>query len=179
MPVFTAETPRKDITVAERTFTIPLPYVEGHALTSGEASHMNQLLVENVRNNVAGKLKVKEGEAPVQFSQDDFDKYVTEYEFGVRKAGGGSEAKLSPLEREARRIARETLDAALKAQDKTIDRKSEDGKAKYEELISQLAAKPKIVAEAQKRINSLSKISVEELGLDLGTGQVTEETQAA
>src|SRR5688572_11651852 len=111
---FTSETPRANLTVAGRDFTCPQPFAEGYALRANEASALNQLLCENLRNNVAGKLKVKEGEAPVEFTQEQFDEYAAAYEFGVRGTrGGGGEAKLSPVEREARKIAREKIREAL------------------------------------------------------------------
>lgn len=112
----------------------------------------------------------------VAFTQEQFDAYAAEYEFGARRSGG-SEAKLSPVEREARRIARDRLDARLRELGKKIDKKSDEGKANYETLIAQIAAKPEVLREAEKRVKAVDKISIEELGLDLSGA--TAQAQAA
>lgn len=155
---FDASTPRGEFTCQGQTFTIPLPYVAGHQLTEGEASQVNQLLTENVRNNFAGKQKARAEKGEPLLTQDDLDAYVAEYEFGVRKAGSG-EARLTPVEREARRISRDRITEALKAQGKKVEKET------MEQLVSQLAAREDIVREAEKRVKAVSKISIEELGL--------------
>lgn len=163
----TSETPRHEVTIQSQVFTIPAPYSEGHTLTSGEASALNQLLTENVRNNFAGKIKAQadkpENERQV-FTQEDLDAYVAEYEFGVRRVGGGSsEAKYSPEEREARKIAREKVTAALKARNIKINSVSAE---KMEELVSAASQREEIVKEARRRVKAAGQISLEELGLD-------------
>ena len=44
------------------TFNVPTPYAEGHVLATNEASALNQLLHENLRNNFASKVKAKRGD---------------------------------------------------------------------------------------------------------------------
>lgn len=157
---FDQSTPRAELTIQGTEFTIPQPFVEGHSVTAGEASALNQLLAENTRNNFAGKMKIRaeKGEAP--YTQEDLDAYVAEYEFGVRRAGSG-EARLSPVEREARRIARDRITTALKSRNQKVD------KEKMEELVTQLASRESVIKEAEKRVRATEKISIEELGLDL------------
>lgn len=164
---FSPETPRGEVTIAGTAFTIPLPFVAGHAVTEGEASALNQVLAENVRNNVAGKIKVRAEKGEPAFTQADLDAYVSEYEFGIRKVGTG-EARLTPIEREARRIARDRINAALKAKNVKVEKEA------MENMVSQLAARQDIVKEAEKRVRAVEKISIEELGLDLGEPQQAE-----
>jgi len=45
-------------------FTIPSRYLPGHILTEGEAKALNQLMMENIRNNVAPWVKAAEADAP-------------------------------------------------------------------------------------------------------------------
>ena len=171
---FNESTPRADVTIQGTVFAVPQPYVEGHALTSNEASAMNQLLSENIRNNFAGKIKAEadkpEGERK-EYTQADLDEYVASYEFGVRRSGGSSEARLPPEQREARKIAREKVVEALKA--KNISIKSVDSE-KMEEMVSTLAQRPEIIKIAQRRVKEVSSMSLEALGLE-----GIEESQAA
>ena len=46
-----------DVTIAGNVFAVPLRYAAGHVITEGEASALNQTLCENVRNNLAPKIK--------------------------------------------------------------------------------------------------------------------------
>jgi len=156
---FDASTPRAEITIQGATFSLPTPFVAGHAVTEGEASALNQLLAENMRNNIAGKIKVRAEKGEPEFTQADVDAYVAEYEFGVRKVGTG-EARLSPVEREANRIARDRIQAALKERNQKVD------KEVLAELVTKLATREDIVREAEKRVKAIGKISIEELGLD-------------
>lgn len=162
---FTDQTPRVEFTCQGSTFTIPQPYVPGpRELTEGEASTLNQIFVENVRNNFAGKQKARAEKNEALLGQSDLDAYMAEYEFGVRKAGSG-EARLTPVEREARRIARDRVTARLKELNRKVEKET------METLVSQLAAKPEVIKEAEKRVKAVERISIEELGLDqLGLG---------
>lgn len=99
---YTEETVRKTITIANTEYVIAQPFVEGHVCTANEANALNQLLAENCRNNFAEKVKkAEDGNKP---SQEDFDKYVAGYEFGVR-----SVASSDPVEKEMRKIVEASL----------------------------------------------------------------------
>jgi hypothetical protein len=154
----TAETPRAEVTIQGAVFTIPVPYAAGHTLTEGEASQLNQVLLENIRNNVAGKIKARAEKGEATVTQAEVDSYVESYEMGVRRQGTG-EARLTPVEREARRIARDRISTALKARNQKVE------KEQMEDLVSKLASREDIVREAQKRVKAVEKISIEELGL--------------
>ena len=100
---FTAETPRKNFTIADKAFTCPQPFAAGHVLTDNEAAVMNQVLSENVRNNIAPK--IKKGE---EVNQEIIDQYVAGYEFGLR-----SISTSDPVQKEIRRIAEDALGKKL------------------------------------------------------------------
>ncbi len=176
MPTITAETPRDTITIASETFTIPQPYVAGHALTANEASAFNQLFAENIRNNMASRAKtLKEADS---YDHDVFqgavDDYTAEYEFGVRTGGGGRSG--DPIQVEAMNIARDLVRQAI----------SKAGKVKVSDVpakkISELAREaidsgkyPQILETAKARVEAAKDIGVLDLGeLDTSTPAAAE-----
>lgn len=106
MVKYTEETARKIITIANTEYSIPQPFAEGHVCSVNEANALNQLLAENCRNNFAEKVKkAEDGNKP---SQEDFEKYVAGYEFGVR-----SVTSSDPVEKEMRKIVEASLASYL------------------------------------------------------------------
>lgn len=101
MVAYTEETKKKTITIAKVEYSIPQPFTEGHICTQNEANALNQLLAENCRNNFAERVKKAEDVKP---SQEEFDKYVAGYEFGIR-----SVASSDPVEKEMRKIVEANL----------------------------------------------------------------------
>lgn len=103
----------EQITIAGKVFNVPVRYEEGHELTAGEASALNQTYHENLRNNFAKK--VKDASEKPDFDQasiqTELDKYAAEYQFGVRTGGG---ATRDPVQSEALRIAKDQIRTALK-----------------------------------------------------------------
>lgn len=100
------------ITIQGSQFTIPMPFSEGHTLNGSEASAMNQLFAENIRNNFAGKMKKAEEKKEALPGQAELDTYCQEYKFGAKGISG---PKLDPVEAEARRLAKSAITEALKA----------------------------------------------------------------
>ena len=124
---FTADTPTTTMTIYGLTFSIPQPFKEGDPLKANEAEAMNQLLIENCRNNFNSTIVdlVKErglqvnnspedaanlDEEDKQKLQADFTQYVGLYEFGVRKGG---QRFADPVVREAREIGKSKIRPAL------------------------------------------------------------------
>lgn len=107
---FTNETARKDITIKKATYSIPTPFAEGHVCTANEANALNQLLAENCRNNFSSRFKE---DAPVP-TQEEFDAYVSQYQFGVR-----SVATTDPVEKQMRKMVEAKFLAMLKARGQT------------------------------------------------------------
>lgn len=119
-----ADTATKLITVQGVKVSVPQPYTEGHVLTENEANALNQVLAENLRNNQASQMrKVKdqcekdgtEYKPDPEAVQKEMDEYVTEYEFGVRKAGAASTAHLDPVEKEMQTMAKNAIKTALQS----------------------------------------------------------------
>ena len=108
------------------TVQVPQPYAPGaRELTEGEASALNQIVAENLSNNLRQKIVDgqldREGKPTGTAHTDEtaqviVDEYLAEYELGVRRAGSGEPRVTDPVEREARRIAREKAKELIKAQ---------------------------------------------------------------
>jgi hypothetical protein len=119
--LFDSNTPTTNCTVQGLTFIIAQPFVENQPLKANEADSMNQLLIENCRNNFASTVDemVKErnvtdasmlSEDDKAKLQQDFTQYVAEYEFGVRRGG---QRIADPVVREAREIGKSKIRPAL------------------------------------------------------------------
>ena len=86
----------KEITIAGQTFAVLQPYAEGHTITEAEAKALNQVRAENVRNNMAGKVKAaaegtaKEGEPTADNIVDFVTAYDAAYVFTLASVGGGT-----------------------------------------------------------------------------------------
>lgn len=174
------QTPHEGYTVQGLTFQMPQPYVTGpHELTEGEASQLNQVLAENLRNNFAAKIRAKieayktanniaeDQEVGVDVLDKDeldteFAEYAAKYEFGVRQAGaGGPRAPADPVGKEAHKIAWDRIKTALTKKNIKLDSVS---KEKRGELIEQTLAKyPAIREEAERRVNAVADIAIGEI----------------
>lgn len=173
----TAETARRAATIQGLEIQVPTPFNEGHVLTVNEAAAMNQLFIENIRNNNARHVQAAEKDetrgameaAELQVLVDD---YATSYEFGVRSVGGTRVVR-DPVENRTRKIGLAKLDAALKA--KGFTRKAvttKFGPEKVEEYLAQiLATNPAIAKEAARQIkaeraaaDSEADVSLDDLG---------------
>lgn len=154
---FSPSAPRKNVTINEVIVSIPQPFVAGHVCTAGEAASLNQTLIENTRNNLAGKAKREKDPVPV--TQEGADDYVANYEFGAR---GGSRSAMSPVERKAYEIAEAKVREAIKAQGiKFTEVPDED----YDALVEEVAAQPEVIKAAEKQVRDMQKMAVE--GVDL------------
>lgn len=170
-------TATKLVTIAGREFTIPQPYVAGHALTEGEAKALNQVLAENIRNNMASKVKAavegvaKEGEPTIDSIDAFVANYAAAYEFNAVTAG--ERRVTDPLEVEAISIAREILKGALREKGISYLKVPEE---KRNAMVLGIAQKESVVKEAKKRLDAKRKAAEAALdGIDLsGLGGDTE-----
>lgn len=181
-------TARKSLTVNGISVDVNFPkYSEGHVLNANEASTLNQTYLENIRNNTAGRVKkaIKEwiaagakdlpegAENPnteENFTASDelltsIQEYADAYEFGQARVANLEPA--DPVEKEARKIAKEAVNAALKAKDIKIKDVPDE---KYEALIAAQAAKPAVIEEAKRRLDVAKQVGSEELDLSGITG---------
>lgn len=145
----------KIITIAGAQFEVAQPYVAGpHELTEGEAAALNQTRAENIRNNMA--TKVKEGTSEDGTVSEEVKalvaQYDAEYSFAVREAGQGR--VVDPVETEARKIARAAINAKLRAEGRAV--KSVD-KEVMEAAITQVAATEAVMKAAAKAVRERSK----------------------
>lgn len=152
----------EQITIAGKTFNVPTRYEEGHELTAGEASALNQTYHENIRNNLAKK--VKEAEEAGAFDQDAMqatvDQYANEYQFGVRAAGAG--VSRDPVMSEAMRIAKKQIAELLKKSGKKVSDytvETINGAAK-----ALLAKDPAIMDLARQRVQEQQSLASADLG---------------
>jgi hypothetical protein len=181
---------KQRLTIQGVDFEIDAPYKEGYALKSNEASAMNQLLAENVRNNLASivrnaklkaagwddsKIKASKVEQMtpvadgVTLSDDEItdlqsqiDEYVTSYEFGVRTGRARS-----PFEKAVEDIVTEMLDKALKANGFSPSKMLKEDRSKYDALYTRVleANKEEVEKAAQARIDTTSGLSIK--GIDV------------
>lgn len=177
----TDSTPFTDITVQGLTFSAPQPYSAGSVeLTEGEASQLNQVLAENLRNNFAAKIraKVEAHKKANNMAEDadvgadvldkdeldnEFEAYAKEYEFGVRQASSGPRAPADPVGKEAYRMARAKIKEAVIAKGYKLDSVS---KERMDGLIKQLLEKnPAIREEAERRVNATAEIALADVDL--------------
>jgi hypothetical protein len=172
---------RQSIVIQGYDFTIPAPYGEGHTLTANEASALNQLYAENVRNNSASRIKAaKEAaeKAGTEFSLDtsmvgegddavtlraSIEEYAANYEFGARRTS--TKEPVDPVQREAFRIAKEVVSKQLS--DKGIKQKDlADGV--YDSHVESVSKLDKVQRLAAKRVKEREGL----LGEDFDLGDI-------
>lgn len=155
----------EQITIASHSFTVPVRYEEGHELTAGEASALNQTYHENLRNNFAKKVKDAGDSPDLAALQAELDAYAAEYQFGVRAAGVG--VTRDPVLSEAMRIARKMVGEMLK---KTGKKASDYEASALNQAAKNLIDKtPAIMETAKQRVAEQQALAGAEVG-DLLSG---------
>lgn len=181
MPEITETTPRTGITIGGETLQVPQPFAAGHVLSANEASALNQTYAENVRNNMAGKLKALKdaGTFDLEVFQGQVDDYTNDYEFGQRTGGGRTG---DPVMAEALSITRDLVRQAISkaySADNTKPKLADVPAAKITELAKAQLAKTddprtqQIMATAKSRVDA-----AKELTIDIDTGGAEAEAPA-
>lgn len=170
----------QEVTIQGLIFDLSMPYAEGHVLTAGEASQLNQVRFENIRNNFASVVRkaiedyrktnnlpedseVALTELDTEDLQEKLSEYDKIYEMGVRSGPSGPRASRDPVTREAEKIALEKVRAAIKKQGISLNSVS---KEKYAELTAAVIGRyPEIKEEAQRRVNAAAGIALDSLKL--------------
>lgn len=142
----------EQITIAGHSFNVPVRYEEGHELTAGEASALNQTYHENLRNNFAKKVKDAGATPDLAALQAELDAYAAEYAFGVRSGGGG--AVRDPVMSEALRMAKKQIAELLRKQGKKV--------ADFEPAAITNAAKALLSRPEGEKIMEVARARVEE-----------------
>lgn len=157
-------TEKKTITISGHAFDVRQPFATGHVLTEGEANQLNQTWAENVRNNLAAKVKLAFSEEPtLEVNPDTIGAIVTSYDeaYEMTLATVGAKRVTDPIEVEARKIATEMLTDFLKKKGLSIRKLSEEVRVAK---IAEVAAKDSVVAMAKKRVAERTKRAEEALG---------------
>lgn len=150
----------EQITISGHSFNVPVRYEEGHEMTAGEASALNQTYHENLRNNFAKKVK-DAGESPdLGALQIELDKYAEDYQFGIRTAGAG--VSRDPVASEAMRIAKKQVGELIRKSGKKVSDYEADaivGAAK-----ALIAKDSTIMDMARARVAEQQSLASEDLG---------------
>jgi len=160
----------KTITIAGVPFDVTTPFAEGHACSEAEARALNQTRCENIRNNMAKVVKENQDDEG-QISDEAMaalvakvTEYDTAYVFTIGNTGT-SRTAMDPVEKMARKIAREVIAAALSEAGRKI---TDVDKEKLATAVALKAEDPAIVKLATRRIADRSKNAEAALeGLDL------------
>lgn len=155
MVQFTENTVRSNIKVSKVNYTIPCPFEEGHVCTANEAKALNQLLKENVRNNFASKIKE---DAPIP-SQEEFDAYVSNYEFGIR-----SITSTDPVMKEMIKIAEGLV---MKAIEKAGLTKKSLGTEAFNKKVDEILANPEHEAKIRAKAEQIVEIQASAQAIEL------------
>lgn len=180
---FDNNTPRSERTIGKNngpsfTVLVPQPFAAGpHELTEGEASALNQIVAENLSNNLRQKLvdgQVDEngnvtGPHTAESAQALVDSYLADYEIGVRRAGSGTPRVTDPVEREARKIAKQKAvqmvkDAGGKPADFDLDPIIE---RIFEQNREVLMKEGKRIVEANRKARENAEGGIDLTGIDL------------
>ncbi len=186
----TPETPRTTRSIGGKSDTgqvvsvdvqVPQPYAAGAiTLSEGEANALNQIVAENLSNNL--RKQIVDGQLGADgnpngqphdsaSAQALVDKYLETYELGVRRAGTGERQVTDPVEREARKIARE------KARDFIKEQGGKPTDYDLGPIVDAIfeANREVLMKEGKKIVEAASKVSG---GLDLGGIQLTPKAPA-
>lgn len=152
--------------IAGHEFTISQPYEAGHTLTEVEAKVLNQVRSENIANNMRKAVKDAEAAGTLDEVRAKVAEYDAEYTFAMPSAGG-SKRIVDPVEREARKLAREAIRAQLAKE--TPPRKLKDvDPEKLEAAIEFVASKEEILKLARKAVKDRETAGAAADELDLG-----------
>lgn len=107
------------ITISGETFTVPTRYVAGHVLTAAEATALDQLYQNNLRNNFTKRVTDAQANGGFDLNalQEELDRYATTYEFGKRRTKAST---IDPAMVEARKIARQQIRLWVEASGKKL-----------------------------------------------------------
>lgn len=151
----------KTKTIEGKNFEISQPYEEGHVISAIEARVLNQTRSENIGNNVRAKLKEAiESNA----SEAELAALVAEVDasYAFTAAGTRAAARLDPIEREARKMARELLKAHLAESGRKLTVAPEgdtddEWAEKIETEVDRIATLDTVLEAAKKEVDAKKK----------------------
>lgn len=158
----------KTILIDKVEVTVSAPYAAGHVVTEAEAKALNQTRAENIGNSFRTKIKAaKESgeEAKLAEVLAEVAAYDATYVFAVRTAAARS--TMSPIEKEALRLARMWLLDKLRASNMTFkDYKAAKGEDYVDAKLEEIAAQEAIQAQARKNVAAAAK-TAEAVGVEV------------
>jgi len=162
----------KQITVQGVAVEVSQPYAAGHAITEAEAKALNQVRAENIGNNLRKQIKDMleanggDTDGVQKEAQAAVSEYDKTYEFTMASVGGGSTARLDPLTKECRAIARDHIKAKLAEMGVTQKAYLEaNGPEAIKEKVIEISDHPKIVEAAKKALKERQKMDDIELSV--------------
>lgn len=153
------------IRIQQHSFTLSDPFLPGHLLSPEEASALNGLRAENIRNILGKRIAAVSAtnggggsggglsEEALLKIEEEAARLDREYQFGVRRAYN----RPGPIERVAMEIARAKVVAAARRDGETLSE---------EQLASealQLVTDPEVLAEARAQVTENQKVASEAL----------------
>lgn len=154
------------IRIYENDFQVPAPYAEGHPLSAVEAKVLNRVFAENIANNQRKAIKeALEADGITAAVRQDFDSYAAEYQFTEAAAGSGR-ATMTPLEKEAKKIATALVNKHLRDTDR---KKADVDKDAYDARVAEVAASDKVQKAAKRRVKEMEEMA--ELELETETSE--------
>lgn len=163
-------------------------YAAGHACTENEANALNQVRLENIRNNTASKIKAAAEKASVAPADVNLDAdlgdgttlrslisaYADNYEFGLRSVR--TSEPVDPVEKEAIKLAKDTVRKALATKKVKVKDLPE---GKFDEMVEAYAAREDVIKEAKRRVKLAESAGAETLDLSaFGVDEPVEEAAA-
>ena len=130
------------------------PYSEGYVLSAVEADKLNRVFADSVRSAIMAKLKNVE-EPDASGLSAEFQAYADAYSFTVRSA----KASVDPVAKEAHKIAKEQVCAALRRKGANPSDYTSEQIAEFVGKVIQ--HKPEIMEEAARRVNSSKQLAGE------------------
>lgn len=151
----------KTISILGVDVEISTPYAAGHVLTEAEAKSLNQTRCENIGNNFRKAIKAAqegaEGAKPLDQVLAELAEYDATYAFTMGSTGT-SRSSMTPLEREANRVAKQWLVGKLKAQNSSMKAYTDEkGEEFVKGKIAEIAATDAIQAVAKKNLANAQK----------------------
>lgn len=150
----------KTINIYGHELEVPQPYAAGHVLTDIEAKVLNQTFAENIANNQRKFIKAAidggEGAPTLEEAKAGFVEYASQYEFTEAAAGTGRRSTMTPLEKEAKKIATALVNKYLKDNGK---KKSDVDADAYAAQVAQLAEDEKVLKIAKRRVKENEELA--------------------
>lgn len=143
-------------------FDIPLRYSGGMTINDNEAKSLNQTMCENIGNNWRAKVQATLNGEKDSLSESDLTaaiaEYAATYEFSAQSVGGGK--TLTPLEREALKIASQVVRAKLAKAGRSVETPkkpaTDDGKIvskeAFEGEVARFAETEQVIKIARKSL---------------------------